>query len=373
MSVYAFAERDVRSAAAGDRDAFIRLVENHSNVVSSIAFSIVRDPHACEDVTQEVFLTAWRDVKKLRNPSSFLPWLRQITRNQANQWLRDRRIDVTERDADRILAATVDPSLSTPEVLERDEQQRIVDEVIESLPDEAREIITLFYKEGRSVKQVADLLGLREEAVKKRLSRARARIREELLDAFGEVVRRTAPVAAVVTALGASLTVAGPSASAATSASVAKAAGGSTLAKIVAAASGSLLGAALGSLGIWGDVRRNLKRAIDDRERRELKQYGVAATLVVVLAACGFGIAGAMQSAAVLIATQAFFVPTLSVMCMVWRPRIIARRVAAEIARDPSAAKRLRRERIVGIIGLAFGVVASTATVVWALRAANLQ
>src|SRR5437868_10180368 len=100
MSSYATTERDVVSAASGDRDAFVRLVEAYADVVSSIALAIVRDLHASQDVAQEVFLVAWRDVRKLRNPSSFLPWLRQITRNRANQWLRDRHLDITERDAD---------------------------------------------------------------------------------------------------------------------------------------------------------------------------------------------------------------------------------------------------------------------------------
>src|SRR6187397_2412928 len=78
----------VVAAAEGDRAAFATLVSETSGVVSSIALAIVRDLDVSRDVAQDVFLAAWQDLRKLRNPASFLPWLRQITRNRAHHVLR---------------------------------------------------------------------------------------------------------------------------------------------------------------------------------------------------------------------------------------------------------------------------------------------
>jgi predicted transcriptional regulator len=293
--------------------------------------------------------------------------MRQVTRNRAHSWLREQSAHVSDRDTDAILAAAVDPRLTAPELLEREEQQRIVDEVIGSLPDDAREVITLYYSEGRSVKQVADLLGLSEEAVKKRMSRARERIREDLLDRFGETLRRTAPGIAFTTAVAASLTIAGPSASAATTVTASKIAGGSKLLLFLISA---LPGAAFGSAAVLFGMRKNLKLAIDDEERRRLKKFGAAGVIACVTAACGFALAGELKSVAVLIATQIVFVALLSWMHVLWLPRIIERRVAAEFERDPvAAAARVRRDRIRCAVGLSVGILTSSAAVVWvALR-----
>src|SRR5664280_1327632 len=78
------------AAAHGDADAYGELVSHTSPLVSSIALAMVRDLELSRDIAQEVFLAAWRDLKSLRNPASFLPWLRQMARNRARVALRNR-------------------------------------------------------------------------------------------------------------------------------------------------------------------------------------------------------------------------------------------------------------------------------------------
>lgn len=67
---------DVRAAARGDQQAFARLVDATRSTVSSIALAILRDVEQSRDLAQEVYLLMWRDLRKLREPTSFLPWLR---------------------------------------------------------------------------------------------------------------------------------------------------------------------------------------------------------------------------------------------------------------------------------------------------------
>ena len=78
----------VTAAQGGDRDAFARLVDATRSVVSSIALAILRDEESSRDVAQDVYLAAWRGLPTLHNPASFLPWLRQLTRNRAHHVLR---------------------------------------------------------------------------------------------------------------------------------------------------------------------------------------------------------------------------------------------------------------------------------------------
>src|SRR5688572_17999768 len=136
----------VRAAQCGDRDAFSRLVDSTRNVVCSITLAIVRDTARSEDVAQEVLLAAWRGLPTLRNPSSFLPWLRQLARNRAHESLRQlaRYRGLHGADLSPAVAATVsDPQAAAEDLLGRREDDAVLAEGLAALPDEAREVLTL--------------------------------------------------------------------------------------------------------------------------------------------------------------------------------------------------------------------------------------
>ena len=91
-SAIAFALRgDVIAAAGGDQDAFGRLVDATRSVVASIAVAILRDADASADVAQDVFISAWTGLSKLKDPTSFLPWIRQLTRSSRSPLLLTRK------------------------------------------------------------------------------------------------------------------------------------------------------------------------------------------------------------------------------------------------------------------------------------------
>ena len=81
---------DVIAAASGDQVAFGRLVETTRTVVTSITLAILRDSEASADVAQDVFISAWTGLSRLKDPTSFLPWIRQLARNRAHHALRSR-------------------------------------------------------------------------------------------------------------------------------------------------------------------------------------------------------------------------------------------------------------------------------------------
>ena len=83
-------ENLVAKATRGDHDAFAGLVHRTRNLVCSIAMAVLRDVDASQEVAQDVYLAVWRDLRRLRSVGSFLPWLRQITRNRAHHVLRSR-------------------------------------------------------------------------------------------------------------------------------------------------------------------------------------------------------------------------------------------------------------------------------------------
>ena len=249
---------DVRLAMSGDAETFTRVVEGCASTVCSIALAIVRDVPASEDIAQEVFLATWQNLGRLRNPRSFLPWIRQITRNHARSLLRSRS---AQPAADELLATVADARPNAADNLLRAEEREVLARVLDELPDESREVLLLYYREESSTAHVARLLGMSEAAVRQRLSRARARVREEMLEAFGSAARNSAPGAVFV----------------ASSTAI-------TGSKSLLAAKAAGIGALLGAIGIFMSFE-HIGPALDDEEARGFRALGRDAMLIVI-AAC---------------------------------------------------------------------------------------
>lgn len=186
---------DVIAAQRGNMAAFGRLINATRNTVTSVALSIVRDVDVSEDIAQQAYINCWKNIGTLKNSHSFLPWLRQSTRYMAINYLRDNKVStkVAGEEAEQIFAQ-FSSDQDVPETVLSIEQQKVaVGKLLETLPDESREIVTLYYREEQSTARVAELLGLSEAGVRKKLSRARSSLKEKALTKFGKALLSTAP------------------------------------------------------------------------------------------------------------------------------------------------------------------------------------
>lgn len=257
--------RELPAASGGCQHAYGRIVLACQNTVTAIALAITGDRQASEDIAQEAFVKGWQQLHQLRSATSFLPWLRQITRNLARDWLRAQRGRPLSGEAAEVaLGMAADPTPGAADRLQRLEEEVAAEDIISALPADSREVLLLYYREGQHSQQVADLLGLSDAAVRKRLSRARALVREGLLQRFGEFARSSAPSAAFATTVVSMVMIAAPgTASAAILLGTGVGIGGSKLGLGGASAAGGTamgsLTAALGQLHVmpaesWGAV-----------------------------------------------------------------------------------------------------------------------
>jgi RNA polymerase sigma factor (sigma-70 family) len=186
---------DVDLAQKGDQQAFDRLVKQTRNLVSSIALSIVKDLVNSEDVAQQVYIGAWQNMSELKNTHSFLPWLRQMTRYKALNFLRDNKTlqKISGEEADLILAQFCDPKLDVDLNLQRQQTNVILQDFISQLPEESREIVLLYYREEQSSQQVARFLEVSEANIRKKLSRVRQLLHQQILGKHGRLLLSTAP------------------------------------------------------------------------------------------------------------------------------------------------------------------------------------
>jgi len=335
-------KRELPAAVRGDRDAYGRIVVASQNTVTAVALAITRDVPASEDIAQEAFLSAWHHLPRLKNPSSFLPWLRQITRNLAHDHLRGRRNRLLEGEAAELaIQHAADPDGCPLEQALDAERDAVAADLISELPEESREALLLYYREGQSSKQVAMLLGLSDAAVRKRLSRARQSVREDLLKRFSEFARSSAPSAAFAVGVSAALGITKPAAAAGLGIAT-KSIAGSVFARFAlgfaGAASGGLLG---GLVAAWFARDTLLCYAGDDAERTLLKRFihrymGLSLAMIAVIVATHLVFRDELRT---------FVAIAIALLLMNWQllvmlPRLVDRLMARDARRDPVGARQ---------------------------------
>jgi len=204
----------VEQLRLGNMDALPLLIDCTSATVTSIALSIVRDIDIAEDIAQQVYIKVWQQVSTLNSVRSFMPWLRQTTRNTAFNFLRDNKVarTVSGEDAERLLCEYNDVNQGQDKILLRQQQGTIISAFIDILPNEDREVILLYYREGQSTKQVAQLLDLSEANVRKKLSRTRRYLKEKILSKYGDLLIATAPTLGFGSLISSSITFSSPAA-----------------------------------------------------------------------------------------------------------------------------------------------------------------
>lgn len=201
----------------GSESAFETLVKRHVDYVYCAALRQVRDPSLAEDVTQAVFLLLARKAKGFRSGTVLVSWLFRTTRFIATRALRSEY----RRQRRELEAATMNPTTTTPESGAKWELvSPLLDEALAALPNKDRDAVLLRFIGRKPFSQVGTEIGASEDAAKKRVSRALARLREFF-------VRRgtTLSVAAIGLLLGERLVQASPAALAAKITSVAGAGG----------------------------------------------------------------------------------------------------------------------------------------------------
>jgi RNA polymerase sigma-70 factor, ECF subfamily len=165
--------RLIEGAVAGDRQAARALYDAHAPVIYRLAFRIV-GPDLAEECMQDAFVRAFQRLPLFRRESALRTWLHTIT---VSVGLNIRR---REKRRSRHVSLDVAPDIAS-EIPESDPLLHArINGAIDALPDELRTVVVLHLIQGHSHPEIAEMLDIPEGTSKARLSRARARLREEL-------------------------------------------------------------------------------------------------------------------------------------------------------------------------------------------------
>jgi RNA polymerase sigma factor (sigma-70 family) len=271
----------IEASRAGQLDAFGQLVERYQNLVCAVAFSATRDRALSEDVGQETFVAAWTALATIQDPARLKGWLCGTARNLSKMAIRTRKREVVDGDEATSFAST---DASALDGLLDHERATAVRKALEDISEPYRETLVLYYREDKSIAQVADGLGISEDAVKQRLSRGRQSLKGHVVELLESALASSKPRKAFATGV---LALIGARVAVGTAAAATAAPTKATAASAPTAWKGIVLAALVGIVGVIVVVTVVLRgRGIDDDHRgageRQASASGAMATSVAL-------------------------------------------------------------------------------------------
>lgn len=176
----------VSAAKSGDSSAMEGLFENFYNDVYYFALKTVKDSDLACDITQETFAVIISTLKDLKEPAAFVTWMKQVTYSQCTRYFRKKKEVLVDEDED---GATVFDTVAEDrtefipgEALDQEDFRKTILGMLDTLSEEQRAAVMLYYYDELSVKQIAQIQGVSEGTVKSRLNYARKAIKSSVED-----------------------------------------------------------------------------------------------------------------------------------------------------------------------------------------------
>lgn len=184
---------DLIALKRNDKGAFVRMVDANSDKIYRLALKMLANEQDAEDVLQETFIKAYKNIEAFEGRSKISTWLYRIALNESLMLLRKRKgvqVDIDagiETDDGEVIPKQIVDWCCLPEKeLMSSETRQMIDQAINTLSEANRAAFLLRDVEGLSTREAADVLEISESALKVRLMRARLELRELLTQYFSE-------------------------------------------------------------------------------------------------------------------------------------------------------------------------------------------
>jgi RNA polymerase sigma-70 factor, ECF subfamily len=180
----------IQKAQQGDSGAFNQIVSAYRRRILGTISRLIGRPEDVEDVAQEVFIRLYFSLGQLRTPEVFEPWLYRLTVNASYDYLRKSRRRLESRMADLseqqvMMADAVAGSRAQSDEIEKRRVRDTVQELLGTVSEEDRILLTLKEVEGLSLKELEKIYDVNENALKVRLFRARQRVLKNMKEVTG--------------------------------------------------------------------------------------------------------------------------------------------------------------------------------------------
>jgi RNA polymerase sigma factor (sigma-70 family) len=174
----------------GDKQAYAELVKRYQNFVFTICLRYTSIREDAEEISQDIFVKAYRCLSDFRGDSKFSTWLYTIVNTSCITFLRKKRLETHSLDDERVFAVAdnIDSGMRANQV-EQKSRIAMVNEAIRLLAPDDGKIITLFYKGEQSLDEIGEIMGMDPNTIKVKLHRARQRLKDKMEKHFAQEVR----------------------------------------------------------------------------------------------------------------------------------------------------------------------------------------
>ena len=177
----------IAECLAGDEQAIERFVATHKADVFRLALSIVQDPSAANEITQETFVFVLKSLHTYQEKSSFKAWLYTITLNTSRSHLRRQKaLKKLRTTLTSILRVDAQRQATPEDTIIETEKEKAVWKALNELDEKHRMVVVLRYFQDLSISEIAELLSANEGTIHSRLHTARDRMRTILAPLHGE-------------------------------------------------------------------------------------------------------------------------------------------------------------------------------------------
>lgn len=175
----------IKKILSGDEEAFSEIVKIYLDQIYNFLYRLAGDRDAADDLTQETFVKAWKNLKRFDQKKSFKTWLFTIAKNTAFDWLKKKKeipfSTFTDEEGESWLENVADENILPDEILERSDLAEELDNKLQKLSPHYRAILLLHYKEDFSLHEIAEIIGEPYNTIKSRHQRGLMRLKKEFL------------------------------------------------------------------------------------------------------------------------------------------------------------------------------------------------
>jgi len=176
--------RIIEKILSGDEAAFAEIVKIYLKPVYNFIYRFISDRDAAEDLAQETFVKAWKNIHHFDMDKNFRTWLFTIAKNTTFDYLKKKKeipfSTFANEEGESWLENVADENILPDEILERSDLAEELEKILEKIPVHYRAILFLHYKEDFSLHEISEILGEPYNTVKSRHQRGLARLKELL-------------------------------------------------------------------------------------------------------------------------------------------------------------------------------------------------
>jgi RNA polymerase sigma-70 factor (ECF subfamily) len=172
-------EELIKKYLKGDEKSLEVLIKRYLKPIYSFSFSFVLNQQDAEDLTQEIFLKMWRNLKKFKKEKNFKSWLFTIAKNTCFDFLRKKKRSLILNVENLEIIADFTPSLI--EMFEKENLMEKLKREIEELPFKMKQVMDLYYNSGLNFREISEILGEPVNTIKSRHRRAISKLKKSIL------------------------------------------------------------------------------------------------------------------------------------------------------------------------------------------------